>query len=237
MKAVTSLNRPIRILGIVALSLWLIVFVLAVIKEFWSTRRQQNETQAVINEIEDGNSTITISSVLPEIEGEEQDLLALRGLEELLGVTFANQQDLDEAQALAGTYKLEAVGVLEIPAIELKLPVMNGTGTVGLRYGAGWFSSSADLGGAGSCLLFGHRMEAKGRLFNRFGELEPGNEVHLSDMEGNKFTYTVVEILEVKPEALFEELYKRAGGRNLAMITCTPIGVASHRMIVWCEIK
>lgn len=237
MGAGNSLDRAIRVLFIVGVVLILVLGVLLITKGYWLSRLQQQETNFVIGEIEGGSSDIAVTSILPEVEGEEQDLLALEGLEELLGVKFANQEDLNEAQEIAGAHKLTAIGVLEIPKISLKLPIMEGTGKVGLRYGVGWFTTSAKPGQAGTSLIFGHRMQTKGRLFNRLGEMEAGDTVEVSDIEGNRYTYTVKERVEVEPKQLFEELYKKTGERNLALITCTPVGVGSHRLIVWCEME
>lgn len=237
MKAEHSLDRAVRVLFVISVILILALGVLLITKEYWLSRMQQQETNLVIDAIEGGNAEITITSLLPEVEGEEQDLLALEGLEELLGIKFADPEDLEEAEGIAGTHKLKAIGVIEIPRISLKLPVMESTSKAGLRYGAGWFLTSAKPGQAGTSLMFGHRMKSKGRLFNRLGELEEGDAVEVSDIEGSRYSYTVTKRIEVEPKKLFEELYKKTDGRNLALITCTPIGVGSRRMIVWCEMN
>jgi LPXTG-site transpeptidase (sortase) family protein len=206
-------------------------------RDHWKARISEQASQDLLMQIENGKSEIVLTSLAPEIDGENEDWVAIEGLEKLLGVDFDRPEELTEAQELAQQKKLTAKGKLEIPKISLNLPVLEGTGKVGLRYGAGWFAMSAEPGQPGNCLLFGHRMKARGRLFNRLNELVRGDTVYIADMDAQLYTYTVVDKIEVLPENLFEELYKHTDGRYLSLITCTPQGVGSHRLIILCEIQ
>lgn len=233
----SMLQRSIQVLTSVFALLFVSAIGLLLTKNHWKDQISEQASQAVLEAIESGNYSITLSALAPEIEGEETDWLALEGLEKILGQQFSRTEELDEAQQLAAGKKLEAAGTLEIPGIGLKLPVMKGTGKVALRYGAGWFEASAQPGQPGNCLIFGHRMRADGRLFNKLDKMGIGDLVNIADMDAQLYTYTVVDVIEVLPQDLFDELYKHTDGRYLSLITCTPQGEGTHRLIVLCEIQ
>lgn len=238
---IAKLSGTIKYLAALFLALIILMGVLIWVRDPWKQRISQKATDAVITEIERGYSSFTLTALPPEIDGEDEDWAALEGLEKILGQTF-DKSDVAEAERLAAENKIVALGTLEISKISLKLPIIEGTGKVGMRIGAGWFKTSARLGQPGNCLLFGHRMNVKGRLFNRFyddaktGEvaLKKGDIVNTVDLEGNLYVYKVLNTITVKPEDLFEELYKYTNGRYLSLITCTPN--RAQRLIVLCEI-
>ncbi len=228
-------DKCIRTMGIASIVLVLVAAGLLLSMDFWKMRASERASKEVIADIERGVSEIKLTALAPEIEGEDEDWLAMQGLEELLGQQFQSPEELEKAQKLADANSLTAIGTLEIPKISLKLPVLQGTTKIGLRYGAGWFSGSAKPGQQGNCMMFGHRMKAKGRMFNRLNEMAPGDVVNLADMQAQLYVYKVVEVIQVLPKDLFPELFKHTSGRYLSLITCTPLGVGSHRLIILCE--
>lgn len=237
MREKTALQRCIQLLSAMCVMLVLATSALLLTRDHWKLRISEEASQSVLAAIESGSTSITLMALAPEIDGEETDWMALEGLEKILGQRFDRTEDLEEAQNIADNNKLEAMGTLAIPKIGLKLPVLTGTGKVAMRYGVGWFAASAKPGQPGNCLVFGHRMKAYGRLFNRLNELGIADVVNIADMDAQLYTYTVVDVIEVLPQNLFDELYKHTDGRYLSLITCTPQGVGSHRLIVLCEIQ
>lgn len=231
-----DLRKLMRILSVSSIVLLLLTGALLLTREHWKQMLQDNATANVMHYIESGYANLRITQPPPEIEGEDYDFEAMEAYEELTGRRFASPEEIEAAQQEAEGHNLMAKGVLTIPTIDLKLPILNGTTKVDLRYGAGWFIESAELGQPGNCLIFGHRMKAYGKLFNRLDEMKVGDTVDVADMETNLYTYTVVEISELEPKDVFKEVYKRMDGRYLSLITCTPVGVGSHRLIIWCEI-
>lgn len=123
------------------------------------------------------------------------------------------------------------MGTLEIPKIDVHLPVFHGTGDDVLAAGVGHLQgSSLPVGGDGShCILTGHRGLPSAKLFTRLDEMEPGDLFVLHT--GNEaFAYRVADIQVVDPKA---EIYSPQPGKDkVSLVTCTPYGINTERLIV-----
>ena len=133
--------------------------------------------------------------------------------------------------SVSNSYTLTAYGTISIPSIDCDLPLWVGAGTVDLRYGAGWMPLSAEPGQSGNCVIFGHRMKRYGSLFNRLGEVQIGDRVYL-DHKGERFTYVIDQVLTIYPSELSFYMQNEGDPSRITLITCTPIGVGSHRLIL-----
>ena len=138
-----------------------------------------------------------------------------------------------------GTEESKSVGrgTISIPAIDLKMAVMEGADRRALRGGAGWLPSSAEMGAPGNCVIFGHRMKKYGRHFNRLDELEAGDEINLSAGDGDVYTYTVTGKETIEPEELFNALSSHNDGYSLTLVTCTPVGKGTHRLLIYAAMQ
>lgn len=121
---------------------------------------------------------------------------------------------------------------LEIPAIGEYLPVYESTKEADLRRGVGVLEGSDAPGvGAGShCVICGHAGFAKAALFSKLHELEKGDEFYLY-LGKEKWVYLVDQILVVKPEDQ-EALLPEDGKDYVTLLTCTPPGRNTHRLLV-----
>lgn len=133
--------------------------------------------------------------------------------------------------SVSNSYTLTAYGTISIPSIDCDLPLWVGAGTVELRYGAGWMPLSAEPGQSGNCVIFGHRMKRYGSLFNRLGEVQIGDRVYL-DHNGERFTYIIDQVLTIDPSELSFHMQNEGDPSRITLVTCTPIGVGSHRLIL-----
>lgn len=124
------------------------------------------------------------------------------------------------------------MGSIEIPRIALKLPIYHGTEEETLANGIGHLKeSSLPVGGINShCILTGHRGLPDAQLFTRLDELEIGDQFYLYICE-EKLSYRVCEIQVVKPEEV-EILNIHQGEDLVSLITCTPYGINTHRLVV-----
>lgn len=131
----------------------------------------------------------------------------------------------------------EMIAVLEIPKIELKLPIYHGTEEETLAKGVGHISESdLPVGGESThSLLAGHRGLPNAQLFTRLNELEVG-DVFVIHLYGLEHTYEVCEISVIKPEDT-DVLAVQEGRELISLITCTPYGINTHRLIVTGERK
>ncbi len=126
----------------------------------------------------------------------------------------------------------DVMGVISIPKIDVMLPIYEGTGEEVLQKGIGHMEvGSSLLGGAGThCLLAGHRGLPGKELFTRLGELKEGDLFHL-EVNNKRHTYQVCSIRVVRPEET-EGLGIWEDRDLVSLITCTPYGINTHRLIV-----
>ena len=126
---------------------------------------------------------------------------------------------------------VKAIGRIEMPRIDLSMPIAEGASNYNLRVAIGHYTPSAALGEAGRSVLFGHRMYTYGRHFNRLGEIETGDTIIIED-KTRRYTYTVDQIDRVLPHELLVRIYAPVDGSHIMLVTCDPVRVASHRLLV-----
>jgi sortase A len=126
---------------------------------------------------------------------------------------------------------VKAIGRIQIPRISLTMPIAEGATIYNLRVAIGHYTPSAPLGQPGRTVLFGHRMYTYGRHFNRLNEMEVGDTIVIEDKK-NRYTYTVDQIDRILPADLLKEIYAPVTGSRIMLVTCDPIRVASHRLLV-----
>jgi LPXTG-site transpeptidase (sortase) family protein len=129
-----------------------------------------------------------------------------------------------------GTPKnIRVLGVLRIPKLGLTVAVGDGVTRRTLRYAVGHFTGTALPGEEGNCAITGHRSYLWGEYFNRLDELEHGDSIEL-ERGGATYTYIVREKFVVTPDQTW--VLNHREGHELTLITCTPIRVATHRLVV-----
>ena len=140
-----------------------------------------------------------------------------------------NKKGYGELLNLSGT---GIMGTIEIPKISVNLPIYHGTTEEVLSIGIGHLEgTSLPVGGNDThSILTGHRGVPNSKLFTRLDELEKGDLFYIR--VGNKtLAYQVNEIKVIKPEAA-EELSIKTEKDMVSLITCTPYGINSHRLVV-----
>ena len=80
--------------------------------------------------------------------------------------------------ANTGYITIEGVGILDIPSIELHVPIWETTNSDTLRYGVGHYVNSVSPGSYGNCTIVGHHMLKYGSIFNRLEEVEIGDIIN-----------------------------------------------------------
>ena len=124
------------------------------------------------------------------------------------------------------------MGHISIEKIDVHLPIYHGTSEGVLQIAVGHVEgSSLPTGGAGThCVLSAHRGLPSARLFTDLDKLEVGDTFVLTVID-RTLTYEVDQVLIVLPHEV-EDLYAVEGEDYCTLITCTPYGVNSHRMLV-----
>lgn len=141
------------------------------------------------------------------------------------------EEELAEYLTLLGSTGA-AVGYVEIPAIKLTLPIYLGTSETVLQVGVGTMEgSSLPIGGESThAVLTGHRGLPSATLFTDLDRLVQGDMFHIHILS-ETCTYEVDQILIVEP-AEMDALEIVEGEDYCTLVTCTPYGVNSHRMLV-----
>ena len=173
--------------------------------------------------------------VVEKADGEELDTARAEAeaYNELLasGATAAELDtlDYDSLLNLAGN---GIMGYIEIPAIDVLLPICHGVGEDSLERGAGHLpSTSLPIGGKGMhTVISAHSGMATARMFTDLEQLEAGDVFYLHVLN-EALSYEVDQILVVKPYQI-DALKIDREQDYVTLITCTPYGVNSHRLLV-----
>ena len=129
-------------------------------------------------------------------------------------------REMPTVEADGNTY----IGTLEIPGIELELPVLSEWSDILLKTSPCRYTGSTYLD---DMVIAGHNYRSH---FGRLHELQTGDEVFFTDAEGVRLAYTVA-LMEQLPGDAIEEM--QSGGWDLTLFTCTLGG--QDRVTVRCE--
>lgn len=121
---------------------------------------------------------------------------------------------------------------IEIPKISVYLPIYHGTKEDILKKGIGHLeNSSLPIGGVSThTVLTGHTGLLKAELFTRIRELEIDDYFYIYTL-GQKLTYKVYQIKVVLPTEV-DDVKIQEGKDLVSLVTCTPYGVNTHRLLV-----
>lgn len=124
---------------------------------------------------------------------------------------------------------------LRIPSIKADLPIFHGTSDSVLQRGVGHlFGTALPVGGPGThAVLTGHAGVPESTLFTHLDEVALGDLVEV-EVYGEQLTYRVTDTEVILPTQT-DSLRPVAGKDLLSLITCTPIGINSHRLVVTAE--
>lgn len=124
------------------------------------------------------------------------------------------------------------IGIVKIPKIGVKLPIYHGSSQEVLAHGAGHlYGTDLPVGGKNRhTVITAHTGLADATMFDDLVNLKKGDYFYL-DVQGETLRYKVFRINVVDPHDI--SLLQREKGRDLAtLLTCTPYGVNSHRLLV-----
>jgi len=130
----------------------------------------------------------------------------------------------------------EIIGVLEMPTMELTMPVYLGASDDHLAAGAAVLgNTSAPIGGDNTnCVIAGHRGWRGADYFRYIDRLQAGNTVRLTNL-WETLTYTVADIQIIQPHEV-EKIKIQPNRDLLTLITCHPYASGGkQRYVVYCE--
>lgn len=136
----------------------------------------------------------------------------------------------NESEAKDSAEQANAIALLRIHKINLEEAVREGSTNNVISSALGHMEGTAMPGEIGNCAIAGHRNYVFGRFFNRLNEVEPGDVIELETTEGI-YNYTVTESIVVEPDDV-SVLNQETDSQDLTLITCTPLFIGSHRLII-----
>ena len=142
------------------------------------------------------------------------------------------EEELQEYNSILDISNTGIMGYIDIPKIRQTLPIYHGTDDVVLQIAIGHLAgTSFPVGGDSThCVVSGHRGLPSARLFTDLDKLTVG-DIWTMTVLNRTVTYEVDQIRIVEPADLAElQIYK--GKDYCTLLTCTPYGINSHRLLV-----
>ncbi len=196
-----------------------------IVSNWWNSRHQ---TRAISEYVE----------MVETVSTEQQD--AMLAAAHAYNARLAGQDTnflLEEDQQLEYNSLLDisgtgVMGRIRIPSINVDLPIYHTVEETVLQVGVGHIpGSSLPVGGPGThSLLSGHRGLPSSRLFTDLNQMQVG-DIFIISVLGQTMTYQVNQIRIVLPEEV-DELSITPGKDYVTLITCTPYGINTHRILV-----
>ena len=218
-------NKLTTILLILALFAGLSLLLYPTVSDYWNSL---HASQAVADYAENVRNL--------EAEKYEQVLQDAKSYNQMLPyeqTTFALSEEEKEAyDALLDISGTGVMGYIEIPTVNISLPVYHGTEDAVLQIAVGHLEwSSLPVGGESThCVLSGHRGLPSAKLFTNLDKLVAGDKFIMRVLD-EVLTYEVDQILIVEPTDV-STLIIEAGKDLCTLVTCTPYGINSHRLLV-----
>ena len=222
MKKKSSFVTAILIAALLAGALLLLY---PTISDYWNSLHQSRAIASYAEQVADLDDNMY-----------EQLWADARAYNETLGSSTSRFVMTDEQKkvydALLNIAGNGVMGYIEIPKIKCNLPIYHGTDESVLQIAIGHVQgSSLPVGGAGShCVLSGHRGLPRAKLFTDIDQLTEG-DVFLLRVLDETLTYEVDQIRTVLPDEL-DDLAIEEGKDYCTLVTCTPYGINSHRLLV-----
>lgn len=193
--------------------------------DYWNSLHQ---SRAIAGYVEDVAELDTAQNEeMWKAAADYNETLARKGIH--WGLTEEEEQLYESLLDVTGT---GIMGYIDIPKIRVSLPIYHGTDEAVLQIAIGHLEgSSLPVGGVSShCVISGHRGLPSAKLFTDLDEMETGDRFLLHVLN-ETLTYEVDQIRIVEPEDM-ENLVIEEGQDYCTLVTCTPYGVNSHRLLV-----
>ncbi|MCI7019475.1 MAG: class C sortase [Clostridiales bacterium] len=145
---------------------------------------------------------------------------------------YLSEEQKAQYESLLDVSGLGVMGYIEIPEIDVSLPIYHGTEESVLQIAVGHLEwSSLPVGGESThCVLSGHRGLPSAKLFTNLDKLREGDTFLLRVLD-EVLTYEVDQILIVEPQEI--DALKIVEGKDYCtLVTCTPYGINTHRLLV-----
>ena len=155
-----------------------------------------------------------------------------RRLAEMANPLLSEPADTADYEALLDIAGSGVMGYIEIPSIKVSLPIYHGVDEAVLQVAVGHIpGTSLPTGGESThCVISGHRGLPSAKLFTNLDQLKEGDLFMLRVLD-ETLSYEVDQLLIVEPHEV-GALAIEPGQDYCTLVTCTPYGINSHRLLV-----
>jgi len=186
------------------------------------------EYTATVDGLEDGNIYELLSAAHAYNESLTPGVISIESVFTQAGQEYAAEDYYD----LLNINAAGIMGYVEIPKINVNLPIYHGTDSDTLEIGVGHLiGSSLPVGGESThTILTGHSGMAREKMFSDLDQLKAGDMFYLKVLD-QTLAYEVDQIKMVLPENT-DYLGIERGQDYCTLVTCTPFGINTHRLLV-----
>ena len=186
------------------------------------------EYTATVDGLEDGNINEILSAAHAYNESLTPGVISIESVFTQAGQEYAAEDYYD----LLNINAAGIMGYVEIPKINVNLPIYHGTDSDTLEIGVGHLiGSSLPVGGESThTILTGHSGMAREKMFSDLDQLRSGDVFYLKVLD-QTLAYEVDQIKTVLPENT-DYLGIERGQDYCTLVTCTPFGINTHRLLV-----
>lgn len=195
------------------------------ISDYWNSFHQTRAIASYIKAVDDLDQK-DYEKIWNEAKQYNQ-ALSLTGIQ--MPLSKSKEKEYEKLLNVSGN---GIMGYIEIPKIKVSLPVYHGVDDGVLQIATGHLAgTSLPVGGKSShCVISGHRGLPSARLFTDLDKMDKG-DVFMIHVLNKTLTYEVDQIRIVLPDNLSD--LKIEDGKDLCtLVTCTPYGVNTHRLLV-----
>ena len=194
--------------------------------EVWNSMHQSRAIARYADTIS-GLDRISYDSVWAAARAYNETLID-RGIDRF----FMTDEERAEYESMLDVPDIGVIGYIEIPKLDPRMAIYHGTDEAVLQIAIGHIEgSSLPVGGKGThCVLSGHRGLPSAELFTNIDQLTEGDIFQLYILD-EVLTYEVDQILVVLPGEI-DALAIDEAQDLCTLVTCTPYGVNSHRLLV-----
>lgn len=193
--------------------------------DWWNSMHQSRAIAAYVDQVNTLDDA-QYETMLEQADAYNQTLI---GKEDRYNLSDSELETYNSLLDVTGT---GIMGYVVIPKINVRLPIYHGTDPAVLEIAIGHIAgSSLPVGGESThCVLSGHRGLPSAKLFTDIDQLKEGDQFML-EVLGDTLTYEVDQIKVVLPDEL-DDIEIEEGKDLCTLVTCTPYGVNTHRLLV-----
>lgn len=195
------------------------------VSNYWNSRHQTKTVSAYTEQVSE-MSEAEYEALLKRAEAFNDNIKNRKAIFTL------SEREQAEYEASLRLDQTGMMGYIEIPAIEVTLPIYHGTDDSVLNFAVGHLDwTSLPIGGESThCVLSGHRGLPSAKLFTNLDKLSTG-DIFILRIFDEVLAYEVDQILIVNPDET-DELQIVDGKDYCTLVTCTPYGINTHRLLV-----